>query len=215
MSRPALDTVLFDLDGTLIDSVRLIVESFRHTLEVHCNFEPCDETCLTGLGTTLEMQFGIYTDDRAELEAMMQTYRGFNLRHHDDLLGEYPEIGSALGTLRARGLRLGVVTSKPRAPAIRGLERCGIDGFFDVVVAADDVSRHKPDPAPVLAAMDALGARAAATAFVGDSPYDMEAGRRAAVRTAAAMWGPFQRRHLEPHQPDHWLDHPRDIGSLE
>ena len=86
--------------------------------------------------------------------------------------------------------------------------------LFAVLVAADDVSKHKPDPAPVFKAVDLLQVRLDRTLFVGDSPHDMAAGRAAGVTTAAALWGPFERAQLAPHSPDHWLSRPHEVTSL-
>jgi pyrophosphatase PpaX len=106
------------------------------------------------------------------------------------------------------------VTSKLRPGALLGLRAAGLEDAFDVVVGADDVQHHKPDPAPVLAALERLGADPTGTVFIGDSPHDMAAGRAAGVWTAAALWGPFARAALEPHRPDFWLAAPKDIARL-
>ena len=122
------------------------------------------------------------------------TYRAYTDAHHDRLLESYVGIDDALGTLHGAGVQLAVVTSKTHALARRGLKGCGLDGYFGVLIGADDVSQHKPHPAPVLAALDRLSAVRADTVFIGDSPHDIEAGRAAGIRTAAALWGPFPAR---------------------
>jgi pyrophosphatase PpaX len=214
MSRTAFTAYLFDLDGTLIDSVELIRRTFRHTLEAHCGWHPGEEAWLNGLGRPLWDQFRAYTSDQAEIAAMIATYREYNDLHHDSMVKPYPGVDEVVRQLKGRGVRLGVVTSKLRRGTLRGLSRCGLDGLFDAIVAADDVDRHKPDPGPVLAALERLGTEPASAVFIGDSPHDLVAGRGAGVRTAAALWGPFPRAWLEPHAPDYWLDAPRDIRSL-
>ena len=207
-------TVLFDLDGTLIDSVELILSSYRHTLQTHRGTVPPDDVWLEGLGTPLRAQLGRITDDPAELDAMVGTYRAHNLAHHDRMVCAYAGVVPALETLIAGGRRLAVVTSKLREGALRGLRRCGLERFFPVIVAADDTERHKPDPAPVRHALALLDAAPATTVFVGDSPHDLAAGRAAGVATAAALWGPFPRERLEPWAPDRWLETPAALGGL-
>lgn len=209
-----LKTFLFDLDGTLIDSVELILRSYRHTLMTHLGAAPPDEQWLRGLGTPLASQLRGFVSSEADVAAMVTTYREYNEAHHDTLVREYPGVLPAVRELRSRGATLGVVTSKLRTNSRRGLARCGFDGLFDVIVAADDVARHKPHPEPVERALSLLDADARATVFIGDSPHDLAAGRAAGVRTAAALWGPFPRSTLEPHQPDHWLELPRHISEL-
>ena len=214
MTALPLATFLFDLDGTLIDSVELIRRTFRHTLEVHRGAHPGEDLWLKGLGQPLWDQFRAYTSDPAEVEAMITTYRAYNATHHDDLVKPYAGMAEAIRTLKARGKRLGVVTSKMQKGTRHGLTRCGMDGLFDTIVAADDTTRHKPNPEPVYLALERLGADASTTVFIGDSTHDLAAGRAAGVRTGAAMWGPFSREALERHEPDYWLTAPADILSL-
>ena len=212
--RAPLETCLFDLDGTLIDSIELILSSYRHTLIAHRGEAPARDFWLAGLGTPLAQQFAHFSEDPHEIEAMVATYRAHNLAHHDALVREYPGALAGVRALRARGLALGVVTSKRADSARRGLALSGFDGLFDTLVAVDDVLRHKPDPEPVLCALERLDASAATAIFVGDSPHDLAAGRAAGVRTAAALWGPFPRAWLAREEPDVWLASPDEIGTL-
>jgi pyrophosphatase PpaX len=213
VTPPPFATYLFDLDGTLLDSVDLILASYRHTAMVHRGAAPDDGVWLAGLGTPLRVQLRHLSDDPAEIAAMVETYRDHNLSNHDAMVRPFAGIGDAVRALAARA-ELGLVTSKLRHGALRGLRTAGLEDAFDVVVAADDVERHKPDPAPVLAALAALDADPTTTVFIGDSPHDMAAGRAAGVYTAAALWGPFPRAALEPHHPDLWLATPADIARL-
>jgi pyrophosphatase PpaX len=209
-----LSTFLFDLDGTLIDSVELILRSYRHTLRTHRGTVPPDEQWLRGLGTPIRVQLRQWTEDPAEIEEMAATYSEYNLEHHDALVRPYDGIVSAVRNLKQEGKRLGLVTSKVRSGAIRGLKAAGLEPAFDVIVGADDVRHPKPHPEPVLAALDQLGAQPDEAVFIGDSRHDLESGRAAGVKTAAALWGPFDRAHLADLEPDFWLDHPRDILAL-
>jgi pyrophosphatase PpaX len=106
------------------------------------------------------------------------------------------------------------VTSKNRHGAIRGLKLIGLEALMDVLVCADEVTNPKPHPEPVEKAVALLGADPATTLYVGDSVHDMHSGRAAGVHTAAALWGPFARAHLEEAKPDYWLETPRDLVEL-
>ncbi len=207
-------TFLFDLDGTLIDSVELILRSYRHTLRTHRGVEPPDELWLKGLGTPIRVQLRQWTDDPAEIDAMAQTYTTYNLEHHDALVRPYDGIVSAVTRLRERGKRLGLVTSKVRSTALRGLRLAGIADAFDVIVGADEVVHPKPHPEPVLTALERLGVGREDVVFIGDARHDMVCGRAAGVATAAALWGPFDRAHLEDLEPDYWLERPEDLEDL-
>jgi pyrophosphatase PpaX len=206
--------VLFDLDGTLIDSVELILTCYRQTFEIHRGMAPPDDAWLAGMGTPLRTQFRGFTNDVAELEAMVKTYGDLNRKQHDALIREFPGVYNAVQALADRKVGMGIVTSKLRAGCLRGLARCRLDGFFRVIVAADDLPKHKPDPAPVQMALDLLEADPASTIFVGDSPHDLVAGRAAGIHTAAVLWGPFPRRALEQEEPDYFLSDPAQLASL-
>jgi len=209
-----LSTFLFDLDGTLIDSIELILRSYRHTMRLHRGHEPSDDIWMQGLGTPLWVQFRHFTEDPAEIEAMVATYRAYNLAHHDELVRPYAGVVEAVLALRDHGKTLGLVTSKMRSGAVRGLRVAGLEDAFQVIVGADEVTHPKPHPEPVLTALERLGAPATGAVFVGDSRHDVECGRAAGVKTAAALWGPFDRSHLEDLRPDYWLETPADLTLL-
>ena len=207
-------TFLFDLDGTLIDSVELILRSYRHTLQAHRGMVPPDEMWLRGLGTPIRVQLRQWSEDPVEIEAMAATYSAYNSQYHDTLVRPYDGIVSAVGRLRQAGKRLALVTSKVRNGAKRGLQAAGLDALFELIVGADDVRHPKPHAEPVLKALEQLGTTPDSAVFIGDSRHDIECGRAAGVKTAAALWGPFDRAHLEDLAPDYWLERPEDITLL-
>lgn len=203
-------TFLFDLDGTLIDTIELILRSYRHTMRVHRGTVPPDELWMEGLGTPLAVQFRRWSDDPAEVATMVATYRSYNHEHHDALTRPYPGVTEAVRALRRDGTRLGLVTSKLHDGTRRGLHLARLDDAFDAIVCADDVQHPKPHPEPVLKALELLGSPPEDAVFIGDSRHDMVCGRAAGVATAAALWGPFDRPYLETAAPDYWLEHPAD-----
>jgi pyrophosphatase PpaX len=217
MIRPAprmIDTCLFDLDGTLIDSIELIRQSYAHTLRVHGVPEVDHDHWLAGLGRPLSWQFAQFTKDPRDIEAMIATYRVFNLARHDAMVTPFAGALEAVRELKARGVKLGIVTSKLRSGAHRGLKHCGFDGLFECVVGSDDVARHKPEPEPVLQALAQLGADPRNSVMVGDSPHDLASGRAAGTATAAVAWGPFPADELRATQPEYWLAEPAQIAHL-
>lgn len=207
-------TLLFDLDGTIIDSIRLIVDSYHHTLRVHGHPPRSDADWLAGIGTPLRVQFLDWSSDPDTLEAMIATYREFNLARHDEQVRPYPGVVERIREIRARGVRTGLVTSKNRNGALRGLGLCHPESLMDVLVCADDVVNPKPHPEPVEKAVSLLGADLATTVYIGDSVHDMRSGKAAGVKTAAVLWGPFTREELAPTDPDFWLETPDDLTRL-
>jgi pyrophosphatase PpaX len=210
---PNLNTVLFDLDGTLIDSIRLILDSYHHTLRAHGIPARTDEEWMRGIGTPLRVQFAEWTESPG-LDRMIETYREYNLSNHDACVVPYPGIADVVRTIKAAGFATGLVTSKNRSGAQRGLRLCEIEPLMDVIVGADDVENPKPHAEPVEKAVAYLGADPLRTVYVGDSVHDMASGRAARVHTAAVLWGPFTRGDLEPTRPDFWLERPADLLTL-
>lgn len=200
--RPEIRAVLYDFDGTLADSTELILRCYRHTMTTHLGAAPPDEEWVRGFGMTLESQVLRFARSPAEAAAMVATYRDYQLEHHDGLLHAFPGARETVRELARRGVRLAIVTSKHAGTALRGLELCGLDGYFAAVVTPEDVRHPKPHPEPVLHALRRLGAAPGEALFVGDSPHDVAAGRAAGVRTAAALWGPFPHSVLEAAGPD-------------
>jgi pyrophosphatase PpaX len=211
---PRYTTVLFDLDGTLIDSIRLILDSFHHTFAHFGLPAQTDEFWLATVGTPLVTVFAPWAKDGLTLEAIVAVYRDYNITHHDARVRAYPGVPAMVRALAARGIKLGVVTSKNRTGTQRGLRAAGLDDAIEIRVCADDVTRHKPHREPVDRAVALLGADPRETLFVGDSVHDMDAGRAAEVGTGAALWGPFERHHLARSEPHHWLDAPEDVLRL-
>jgi pyrophosphatase PpaX len=209
-----LTTFLFDLDGTLLDSVRLILDSYHHTTRVHGLPARTDAEWLAGLGTPLRVQFRDTVRPDLSMDQLIATYRDFNLTNHDQMASAYPGVVDAVRAVHARGIRFGLVTSKNQAGARRGLALMGIEELFECVVGADDVVNPKPHAEPVLTGLARLGVTAAETIYIGDSVHDMESGRAAGVRTAGVLWGPFTRDDLVRTAPDYWLERPEELQKL-
>jgi pyrophosphatase PpaX len=207
-------TILFDLDGTLIDSIELILASYRHTLAAHGRPQVPDSEWMRGVGTPLRVQLGQWAESPEELQALVTTYREYNLANHDRMITAFPGIVELVRTVRLRGLRTGVVTSKNREGTRRGLRLVGLEAAIEVLVCADDVVHPKPHREPVERAVAQLQADPATTLFVGDSIHDLHSGRAAGVLTGAVLWGPFRRQELEPAAPDFWLETPAHLGKL-
>ena len=213
MTPPVWAGVLFDLDGTLADTVELILMSYRHTMRTHLGEVPPDERWLATIGRPLPVQLAAFARDDDESAAMRDTYVAFQRSLHDAMVRPFPGAIGVLSELRSRGVRLGVVTSKARGIARRTMEVCGLWDRVDSVVCGDEVERGKPDPEPVRRALRSLGLEdvAGEVLFVGDSPVDLRSGRAAGTRTAAVAWGPHARSLLDAERPDLFLD---DLAEL-
>lgn len=216
MTRSAWAGVFFDLDGTLADTVELILRSYRHTMRTHLGGAPPDELWLEGLGTPLRDQLRGFARDAHEARTMLETYLAYQRETHDDLVGPFDGVADLLAATARSGSRVAVVTSKTREMALRTVRRCGFEEAVECLVTADDVRSGKPDPEPVERALEALGLEEhrQGVIFLGDSPWDIRAGRAARVRTAGALWGPFSREKLELESPDYLVARPADFSRL-
>ena len=203
MPRPR--AILFDLDGTLLDTIELILASARHAFDGYAGGGPSDAEWLAGIGTPLHAQLRSFATDEAHVAELTARYRAHQLEHHDRFTRCYDDVPATLAELQRRGHPMAVVTSKVGFVARRGLEYTGLAPYLPLVVGAEDTTRHKPDPEPVLLALHRLGYAPGEALFVGDSPYDVLAGRAAGVVAVAALWGPFRRPELEAAGADHFL----------
>ncbi|HWQ32426.1 MAG TPA: HAD-IA family hydrolase [Blastocatellia bacterium] len=219
--------VLFDFDGTLVNTTPLILRSFRATWEKLFGFTLDEASYIQTFGipleTAMQQMLAQMTEQQlipapadpvAAVAEMLAAYRAFNHKWHDQMIEPFAGIDQTLKELRQRGCVSGVVTSKKRVGAERGMKIFGLHEMMAVSVCCEDTTRNKPDPEPLLHAMERLAAAPEETIYVGDSPHDIIAGRAARIATAAAAWGPFARTELERFNPDFLLDEPRDLLRL-
>jgi len=206
------DPVVFDLDGTVVDTVELIVESFRHATRTVLGEVLPDEVITAGVGQPLMTQMERLSP--AHARELYDVYREYNHRRHDELIRGYEGVGEVLDGLRAAGRRLGIVTSKSRDTTTMAFDAVGLREHFHVVVTASDTAEHKPSPIPLLLCLERLGATPDGSLYVGDSPVDIEAGRAAGMATAAVAWGVFGREALLGARPMYWLEQPRELLAL-
>ena len=213
---PSLTTLLFDLDGTILDTIGLILASYEHVHVREFASEPYDpEYYRTRIGIPLRGVFAERVgDDPARVAELMDLYREHNRAAHDGMVTVFEGVEAMLTEIRERGIRTAIVTSKMRDAVERGLRLGGLEGHFDAMVTVDDVVHHKPHPEPVVRALSLLGAQPGETMFIGDAPADIGCGRAAGVRTGAVLWGPFRADELAPHSPHHTFTHPSEIVAL-
>jgi pyrophosphatase PpaX len=205
--------VLFDLDGTVVDSGGIILASMRHATREVLGTEHSDEDLMRAVGGPgLEAQLGVFGPDH--VEELVRVYRAHNEPLHDTLEA-CDGMEDVLVRLHEEGRRLGVVTAKRRSTVELAFARVPIAHLFETVVGGDETERHKPDPEPLLLAAKRMGADPAQTAYVGDSPFDMRAAKAAGMYAVAVTWGRIHdRERLEREEPDAIVDSAEELLEL-
>lgn len=184
--------VLFDFDGTVVDSGGIILASMRHATRTVLAREYTDAQLMANVGGPgLDEQMVAIAPEHAD--ELVRVYREHNEAIHDELEA-FLGIEDVLATLRAQGRRLGIVTAKRTKTVELAFSFLPLAAYFDTIVAGDDTVRHKPDPDPLLLALERLAAPAADAAYVGDSPYDMRAAKAAGVHAIGVTWGKIHDR---------------------
>ncbi|HLQ74208.1 MAG TPA: pyrophosphatase PpaX [Bacillota bacterium] len=204
----AYETILFDLDGTLVDTNELIHVSFKHTLSEY-NYDFTDEEIMSFNGPPLRNTFEQLNPDLAE--EMVQTYLKHNHALHEQYIKVFPNVIETLQALRKKGLKLGLVTAKMRNGVELGLEITGLKKYFDTIVTIDDVEHAKPHEEPVLKAMQALNGTIENTLMIGDNYHDILSGQNAEVATAGVAWTAKGRSFLEQYEPTYMLEDMLDL----
>jgi len=205
--------VLFDLDGTLIDSIGLLLKCVHHTFEGR-TLVPTDEDWVAGIGTPLSSQLAPYARNDAEVQELTLRYRRFQREQHDSFTTAFPGVIETVTELDRRGHPMGIVTSKSNEMMHRGLRWIGIDKLMRATIGMDSCTVHKPEAFPVLLALQELGYSPGEAIFVGDSPHDIQSGNAAGVVSVAALWGPFTREQLAPSSPREYASHISELPPL-
>ncbi|WP_371369171.1 Pyrophosphatase PpaX [Sporomusa rhizae] len=204
--------ILFDLDGTLIDTSNLIIRSFQHTFDLHYRRYLSAEEIYDFFGKPLKAAMEYYGPDK--VDDLIKTYREFNLAHHDQLTTGFAGVPETIQKLHNAGVLMAIVTSKTKRTAIRGLKLFDMDKHFPIVIGHEECQKHKPDPEPVRLALTQLNLEPAECLMVGDSPFDLASARTAGVKTAAVRWTQIAWDKLLAEQPDYILNTIEDLLTV-
>jgi len=197
-----LSAVLFDFDGTLVDTTEMIHQSMKHATSSVLGREDIPrETLLANVGRPLPRQMELIDAENAEL--LLEAYRSHHEQHHDTLIGEFPGVEESLARLGSAGIKVAVVTSKRRLSVEMALKNFPVRNVVDRFVTLEDTTEHKPNPEPLLRALELLGVSKERAAYVGDSPFDVEAAKAAGLASVAVSWGAFSEDRLREAEPDH------------
>ncbi|WP_308637294.1 pyrophosphatase PpaX [Paenibacillus silvisoli] len=207
-----IKTMLFDLDGTIMDTNELIIQSFLHSLK---GIVPADfnrEHIIPSMGQPLTMQMQLFSG-REDVTDLVAAYREINLKLHDEYVTAFPQVVEVFKRLHEAGIRIGIVTTKMRLTTERGLRFVGLYDYIEpgAIVTIEDVENPKPHPEPVLKAVELLGADPASTLMVGDSGVDIEAANAAGVTSVGVAWSLKGEQKLKESGARHIIHDMRDL----
>lgn len=211
MAKP-IKALLFDFDGTLLDTNELIIQTFQTVLDRHYPGKYLREHIIPFLGPTLLESFG--TVDPLKADQLVTEYREWNLEHHDDLVTEFEGVADTLHKLHALGIKMAIVSTKRHEMILRGLRLLQVEDVFETIIGVDDVQKPKPDPEPLLLALERLGVAADEAIMIGDNYHDIEGGKNAGVRTAGVAWSLKGEAFLRTYHPDYMLQHISDLLAI-
>ncbi|GAB2753716.1 HAD family hydrolase [Terrabacter sp. AAH1] len=199
MTSPRWSTAVFDLDGTLADTINLIVESYQYAFRTVIGREEDPDVIRSWIGRPLIGAFRDHSPEHAD--ELYATYLQWNADNTERLIRDYDGVVAVLADLRAAGVAVGVATSKRRESAEQAMDILGISEHVEVLVAMEDTERHKPDPTPLLLALERMGRSANGAVYVGDAVVDVLAGKAAGMDTVAVTWGAGLPEPLEAVRP--------------
>lgn len=207
-----ITTLLFDLDGTLIDTNELIVSSYLHTLEHYYPGQYTRNDVLPFMGPTLHDVFMGINPEKAE--EMISVYRKYNLEKHDLLVKEFNGVFETIRTLHENGYKLAIVSTKVGSTVMKGLKLTNLDQFFDVVISLDEVENPKPHPEPLIKALSQLESEPGEAIMIGDNHHDIDGGKNAGTFTCAVAWSLKGREYLEQFDPDYIIENMSELLDI-
>ncbi len=204
--------LLFDLDGTLLNTNELIIESFLHILGEKFPGKYDREAVLPFLGPSLKETFD--SIDPTMTEMLMASYREWNVRNHDAMVTPFDGVVETLQKLKEQGYKIAIVSTKRREMIEKGLGLINCEKLFDTIVGLEDITNTKPDPEPILLALKQLDVKPKDALMIGDNYHDIVGGQRAGTDTAAVAWSIKGEAFLATFNPTYMLQHISEVIDI-
>lgn len=201
--------VIFDFDGTLMDTNSIIVESLNEAVKAYLNRELTEEELMAILGRPIVEQMEMVS--REHRDDMVAFYRNYYRSHQEGRVWPFEGVKDLLEALRSKGIRCAILTNKGRNGLAKALKAHELEDFFDHTISADDIVNTKPNPQGILEILAILGVSPDEALMVGDSAHDIEAGKNACVETVLVSWTIISKASLAHLKPDIIIDHPMDL----
>lgn len=210
--EPRWSVALFDLHGTLVNNIPLLIGAYQHAVRGVVGIELPEHKIRQLLGQPLIDNCRTLAGDRAA-EAYAH-YVQWMVDHSEDLLQAYPGMDTTIETLKAAGLKVGVCTNKRLDAAVRAMRSTGLTGVLPILTTYDDTPAPKPHAAPLLHGLQQVGGTPEQTAYIGDAVVDINAAKAAGMASIAVTWGVGTVESLSAAQPDFVIDSQEQLRDL-
>ena len=207
-----IEAVLFDLDGTLVNTNQLVIESFKHVFKTELNIYPGEEEIVQYFGEPLLQTLARY--DEKNVMRLYNAYIQYNEKNHDDIVFAMEGAREAILGLKERNIKVGVVSSKRRIMVDRGLRVSGLSGLMDVIITPEDTDKHKPDGEPLIKACNILGIDPVNALMVGDSHFDILCGKNAMAKTCLVKYTAVPIENILKYKPDFLIEKLTDLLNM-
>lgn len=204
--------VIFDLDGTILDTNETIFLTFEHVLQQHLDYAVKRSELMKIYGQPLMKQMSYFSPGLADL--LCDAYRKYYVEKDSIWTKAFPGVTDTLAELQRHGIMMGVVTNKSHEPAERALHKFGLWPYLNYLIAGDDVANFKPHPEALLKACDLMQVTPAETIMVGDSPVDLEAAHNSGIQSALVPWSIFPPERFDSFPPDYRLHQLNDLLTI-
>lgn len=212
-----IDTVLFDFDGTIMDTNDAILNSWQHTFRTLKNTEQDEDVLVKTFGEPLKITMKKFFPD-VPIEESLDIYRNYQTDNFGDQIKLFPGIKELILEVEKQGFKMGLVTSRLYKTTMEGLEKFGIKEYFDVIVTAEDVTKHKPDPQPINIALEKMGSVPEKSVMLGDTLFDLLCSANAGVKSVLVSWslalGGKTKEELGEAAPDYIIDKPEELLDI-
>lgn len=207
-----ITSILFDVDGTLLDTGEFIIQATEHALRSHGHTVPDRSVISKAVGAHFPEYYHMLAGRDADAEQLVETHREFQYKNYH-LVKPFPGTMEVLRALKEKGYKIAAVTTRSKKTSIQTIEDAGIEKYFDAIISWEDVAEHKPHPEPLLKALDLVGGTPDKAVMIGDSHLDVEAGKNAGTMTIRAGYG-FHKENMHDPEPDIIIDNISDLLKI-
>ena len=217
-NQARIDTVVFDFDGTVMDTNKVIFKSWQHTFNTLTGHDGDIEMIKASLGEPLEYTMKKFFPE-LPVEESIQVYRNYHRDRFEDMIELFPGIDELLAELKRRGYKTGLATSRLKVTTYQGLEKYDLFKYFDEIITVEDVTKAKPVPEMLLTMLERLGSSPETSVMTGDTRWDIACANNAGATSILVGWsqalaGKTKEDFDGNEVPDFIIDTPEELLTI-